>query len=220
MNRNILRGIVVLIVLLGIAGVFLLIDKDTETETVYNPPSEEEWQKIRQDLAAQKAQDAAKAQSPEENREKGHRHADGIWHAEPHKDLPVVQHPSTVYKPNGRFHDIDYSIFEKPEELIKRLGEILLHPEKYPFEVFDRAKQEDMILSAKISNGDYGEDTYQDKFEYREKLRELRNKTYADALLEKNGFSREMFRAMIRGEIPPAIVPIDPSILTDDGGDK
>ncbi len=86
MNRNILRGIVVLIVLLGIAGVFLLIDKDTETETVYNPPSEEEWQKIRQDLAAQKA---AKAQSPEGNREKGHRHADGTWHDAPH-DPAVV----------------------------------------------------------------------------------------------------------------------------------
>ncbi len=32
MNRNMIRGIIVLIVLLGIAGVFLLIDRDTHTE--------------------------------------------------------------------------------------------------------------------------------------------------------------------------------------------
>ena len=89
MNRNILRGIIVLIVLIGIAGVFLLIDKDTETETVYNPPSEEEWQKIRQDLAARKAQDAAEPQSQGENREIGHRHADGTWHEGAHE--PIAQ---------------------------------------------------------------------------------------------------------------------------------
>ncbi len=77
MNRNMVRGSIVLIVLIGIAIVFLLIDKDTETITVYNPPSEEVFQKkIRDDLAAK---DVVKPPPPGETEDSGYWHGDH-WH--------------------------------------------------------------------------------------------------------------------------------------------
>ena len=61
MKKQMYVGLGILRVLLGIATVFLLKDKDTEPGTVYNPPSDEVIQKIRDDLAAQKkAKEAAK----------------------------------------------------------------------------------------------------------------------------------------------------------------
>lgn len=85
MNRNMIGGIIVLVVLLGIAGVFLLIEKpDTEPKTVFNPPLEDDMQKVKDDLAAQKPQteklvvDAVKP-PPGESHETGYWH-DGHWH--------------------------------------------------------------------------------------------------------------------------------------------
>ncbi len=80
MNRNILRGIIVLIVLIGIAGVFLLIDKDTETETVYNPSSDEELDKIRDNQKVKKQPiTIADRQPPPGASPHGHWHGDE-WH--------------------------------------------------------------------------------------------------------------------------------------------
>ena len=97
MNRKMVRGIIVLIALVGIAGVFLLISHKTDTEpkTVYNLPSDEVMQKVRGDLAAQ---DAPK---PTPN---GHQHADGTWHEGEHE--PVTQ-PAPVQTYNGplTFHE-------------------------------------------------------------------------------------------------------------------
>ena len=74
MNRRIVGGIIVLIALVGIAGVFLLIGQKTDTEpkNVYNAPSEEVMQKVRDDLAAQEAAKPSPDETPN-----GHRHADG-----------------------------------------------------------------------------------------------------------------------------------------------
>lgn len=91
MNRKMLGGIIILVVLIGIAGVFLMIDRDTELKKVYNPPSEEVLQKIRDDLPVRKAQEASKPQLPEENRETGHWHADGTWHEGTHEAPGPVQ---------------------------------------------------------------------------------------------------------------------------------
>ena len=93
MNRKMVSGIIVLIALVGIASVFLLIGQntDTEPEKVYKPPSKEVMQKVSSDLAARKAQEAAKPQPPEEKTETGHRHADGTWHEGEHVSQPNVQ---------------------------------------------------------------------------------------------------------------------------------
>ncbi len=54
MNRKMVRGVIVLIALVGIAGFFLLIGRNTDTEPkkVYKVPSEEVLEKVRSDLAA------------------------------------------------------------------------------------------------------------------------------------------------------------------------
>ena len=74
MNRKMVRGIIVLIVLLGIVCVFLLIGQNTDTEPkkVYNEPSDEVIQKVGDDLAAQKAQNAVKPPPAGETFETGH----------------------------------------------------------------------------------------------------------------------------------------------------
>ena len=57
MKKQMIWGLAILMLLIGIAGVFLLIpqDTDTEPEKVFNPPSEEMLQNIRDKLAAQKS---------------------------------------------------------------------------------------------------------------------------------------------------------------------
>ena len=82
MNRNMIRGIIVLIVLLGIAGVFLLIDRDTHTEQRLK------LGQVTKDLLKKgtkqpATQEAAKPLPLEENPETGHRRDDGTWHPEP-----------------------------------------------------------------------------------------------------------------------------------------
>lgn len=99
MNKKMVGGIIVLIALLGIAGFFLLIGINTDTEPikVYKAPSEEVWQKIRDDLAARKAQEAAKPQSTVEKTETGHRHPDGTWHEGAH-DTPIAENADSDKK--------------------------------------------------------------------------------------------------------------------------
>jgi hypothetical protein len=98
MNKKILGGIIVLIALVGIAGVFLLIGRktDTESEKVYKAPSEEVMEKVRDGLTARKAQEAAKPQSPGEKTETGHRHDDGTWHEGEHVSQPNVRPTETA----------------------------------------------------------------------------------------------------------------------------
>ncbi len=90
MNKKMLGGIIVLIALVGIAGVFLLIGQKTDTESkkVYKAPSEEVLQKIRDDLAARKALEAAKPPPPGAS-PNGHWH-DGEWHDGEHETQPVL----------------------------------------------------------------------------------------------------------------------------------
>ena len=87
MNRKTVRRIIVFLGLVGVVGVFLLIKQntDTEPEKVYNEPSDEVMQKVRDD----KAQEAIKSPLPSETPETEHREANGISHAERHEQQKV-----------------------------------------------------------------------------------------------------------------------------------
>lgn len=65
----------------GGIGIVLLtqLHTDAEPKTVYNPPSAETLQNIRDKLATQKAQDTAKPPPPGETHETGYWHEDH-WH--------------------------------------------------------------------------------------------------------------------------------------------
>ena len=97
MNRRIVGGIIVLIALVGIAGVFLLIGQKTDTgpKKVFNAPSDEVMQKVRDDLAAQ---EAAK---PTPN---GHRHTDGTWHEGEHEPIAQLAPVSKMFTEPLTFH--------------------------------------------------------------------------------------------------------------------
>ncbi len=86
MNRKRIVGIVLLIVFIGIAGVFYLIQRNTDTEpdVVFEPPSDEVIEQVKEDIAERNAQDADKTTSPGENSETAHWHADGTWHGDEH----------------------------------------------------------------------------------------------------------------------------------------
>lgn len=93
MNKNMLGGTIVLMVLLGIAGVFLLIEQDTDTEPrlklgqatkdlLKNPPKQQ---------TAQEVSTADNEQNPLPQGERSgteNSHADGIGHDEPHASHP------------------------------------------------------------------------------------------------------------------------------------
>jgi hypothetical protein len=72
------------LVIFGGIGValFTQLTTDTEPKIVYNPPSEEILQNIREKSAAQEVRDTAK-QPPPGASPHGHWH-DGVWHDEPH----------------------------------------------------------------------------------------------------------------------------------------
>lgn len=96
MNRKRIGGLILLIVIVGIAGVFYLINRDThpESDVVFEPPSDEVIGQIQTDIAERNAQDADKTPSPGEKEETGHRHADGTWHEGAHDTTSET--PSTV----------------------------------------------------------------------------------------------------------------------------
>lgn len=141
MNRTIVRGLIILIALVGIAGVFLLIGQKTDTESVkvYNEPSEEILQKIRDDLAAQKTKEAAKSLPAKENPEKGDLHADGTWHEGEH-DTPVAENfdSDEKYKlPDDVFSD---AYTEKLKALVQTCVELYHLPQEIRTERgFDKA---------------------------------------------------------------------------------
>ncbi len=84
MRRKMYWGIAVLIVILFTVGVFLLTQRniDMEPDVVFEPPSPEVIQKIKDDIAERNAQEAAKPPPPGAS-PNGHWH-DGVWHNEPH----------------------------------------------------------------------------------------------------------------------------------------
>ena len=219
MTRRIHWGITALIILVIAAGGFMYWQWSQVQQLREQLAQDEKM--LEENDKVQHAAVTTDEKPPDERGYKWVRHNDH-WDKVPltgadQKPDPVQQ-PVTTYKNNDEYVDIDYSVFDKPEELIARIGEIKLNREKYSREEYDRASQENLILLDKLSNGYYG------KGEYRDKLEELRNKTYGDALLKRGfGITREELRAMIRGEIPPLVVPIDPAIVEDaanKGGSK
>ena len=96
MRRKLYWGIAVLIVILFTAGVFLLTQRniDMEPDVVFEPPSPEVIQRIKDDLAERHAQDAAKPPPPGAS-PNGHWH-DGVWHDEPHDTPAQVQRAQPV----------------------------------------------------------------------------------------------------------------------------
>ena len=103
MKRKMLRGLVVLILLLITAGVFLLTQRDTDTEPniVFDPPSDEVIKRIPADIAERNAQaettDAVKPPPPGKTFEGGgHWHGDE-WHDAPHIKKRVV--PDVIPEP-------------------------------------------------------------------------------------------------------------------------
>lgn len=102
------------IVIFGGIGVvlFIQLNTDTEPETVFNPPSAETLQNIRDKLAAQKAQEADgtnKPPPPGETHETGHWHGDHWHRTAPNTDqrqigngVPASPLPSTTENPKRR----------------------------------------------------------------------------------------------------------------------
>jgi len=128
-----------------------------------------------------------------------------------------VQQPMNTYKNNGEYIEIDYSVFDgDPKELIRKHSEIRLNRGKYSPEEYDRTGQEAMILFDKIREGYYGTG------EYQKELEQFADEVYWDPVLKTRGLSVVKLQQMIRGEIPPRVVPIDPAVLDTaiDGGDK
>lgn len=80
----------VLIIFGGIGVVlFTQLNTDTKPETVYNPPSEETLQNIRDKLAAQKAQETDTTKRPPPP---GETHETGHWHGDHwHRTAPSLQ---------------------------------------------------------------------------------------------------------------------------------
>lgn len=92
MNKRLIGVIIVLAVIITSVSMFILLRNGPDTEPIVkiNPPTAKDLQKIEQkikdDLAAQKA---AKQQLSQKT---GHRHADGTWHTDPHG---TVEHSTT-----------------------------------------------------------------------------------------------------------------------------
>jgi hypothetical protein len=217
MTRRTYWGVAALIILVIAAGGFIYYQWSEVQQLKEEVAQDKKWLEEENKPVAETPIDYTKPPPGKTFANGGHWH-NGEWHDEPHAPVAVeTAHKSlTTYKNNGEYVDIDYSVFDKPEELIARIGEIKLNREKYSQYEYDKASQEAMIFSRKLLDGYYGKD------EYFEKLWELKNKTYGDALLKRGfGISREELRAMIRGEIPLLVVPIDPAVLDKvDGGNK
>ncbi|MDE0314094.1 MAG: hypothetical protein OXM61_04265 [Candidatus Poribacteria bacterium] len=115
MNKKMVGGIIVLIALVGFVGVFLLISRDTDTDTkkVYKAPSEEVLEKVSGDLTAQKAQDTAKPPPPGETHETGYWHGDH-WHR---YDETNEQHGKVVTPPVTASQKAEWEKFWKDQGL-------------------------------------------------------------------------------------------------------
>ncbi len=119
------------------------------------------------------------------------------------KSETVDRSPVASKNNSGYVEITDYSFLDNPEVAIRRQAEIILNRDKYSHYEYAVAIEEDRILSRKILDGYYG------KGEYYENLSKFRDETLVNPRLAKQGLSIEMFRSMIRGEIPPMVIPMD-----------
>ena len=207
MNKKLYWGLGVLFGLIIGGFVFLLVQQKAELA------------KLKEDFALP-TEKVAENENNQKTPQNGHWHGDE-WHDEPHEPIiegsaPVKRVSSAAYQNNGTYIDVDYSFLDNPEEAIRRHAEIKLNPENYSRLEYDTASQEALILIRKISDGYYGSG------EYRDQLRKFRQEVYADPVLAKRGLSVDKLRKMVRGEIPPMIIPIDPIEFSDavNGGES
>ena len=206
MRKKMYWGLVSLILIIGVVGVYFMLqpEPDPEPEKKFIAPSEADIEKARE------ARQPPPGASPN-----GHWH-NGEWHEEPHivEDYKPTQPPSTVEKNNGNYVDIDFSVFDNPKELTRKHAEILLNPEKHSIAEVDRAFQESLLFNEEIKK----------RFgigEYYNEIGEYRDKVLTDPFLKKQGTSLAEIKAEVRGEIPPKIIPPHQFVLPEiDGGDK
>ena len=202
MKRRMYWGVAILILLLIGVSVFLLSrTTETEPEEVYNPLTPSEKEQVDRNI--QDAIEKSKQNQPlivEEPISDSIESQDVQVSEVP--DKKAQQNDNTDIKPRN-YVEIDYSILDNPEETIRRHAEIMLNRDKYSYNEYFKAAQEDSFLSTKILDGYYG------KGEYFEHLRKFRKEILVNPLLAKQGLSIEMFQSMIKGEIPPMVIPLD-----------
>ena len=204
MRKKMYWGIAFLILIIGVVGVYFMLQPEPEPEKRYILPSEVDLEQAKETK-----------QPPLDASPNGHQHGDE-WHDEPHivDDNKPTQPPSTVEKNNGNYVDIDFSVFDNPKELTRKHAEILLNPEKYSIAEVDRAFQESLLFKEEIKKR-FGTGEYYDE------INEYRDKVYVDPFLKKQGTSLAEIKAEVRGEIPPKIIPPHQFVLPEiDGGDK
>ena len=222
MKKKMIWGLATLLLLLGIAAVFIFLDQNAELQQLEQETADSIKQlEERNNPQVVDVSDTQKPPPPDDGREY-------VWHGnhwDPVEALhapivegsaPVKRVPSTPYQNNGKYIDVDYSFLDNPEEAIRRHAEIKLNPENYSRLEYDTVSQEASILIRKIADGYYGYG------EYRDQLRKFRQEVYADPVLAKRGLSVDKLRKMVRGEIPPMIIPIDPIEFSDavNGGES
>lgn len=202
MKRRMYWGVAFLILLLIGVSVFLLSrTTETEPEEVYNPLTPSEKEQVDRNI--QDAIEKSKQNQPlivEEPISDSTESQDVQVSEVP--DKKAQQNDNTDIKPRNYF-EIDYSMLDNPEEAIRRQAEILLNPDKYSLYEYSKASQEASILSRKILDGYYGDG------EYFENLWEFRKEILVNPRLAKQGLSIEIFQSMIKGEIPPMVIPVD-----------
>lgn len=213
MKRRMYWGVVILILLLIGVSVFLLSrTTETEHEEVYNPLTPSEKEQVDRNI--QDAIEKSKQNQPPIVEEP-------ISDPIEHRDVQVSEVPDKKAQQNNitnikprNYVEIDYSFLDNPEKAIRRIAEIMLNPDKYSHNEYTKAFQEDCILSRKMLDGYYG------KGEYYENLSEFRDEILVNPRLAKQGLSIEMLDSMIKGEIPPMSIPIDPIYLDTNGDIK
>ncbi len=204
MKRRMYWGVAILILLLIGVSVFLLSrTTETEPEEVYNPlkPSEKE----QVDRNIQDAIEKSKQNQPpivEDPISNPIEPQDVQASEEAHKSQQ--KNDNTNIGQRNYIIIEDYSFLDNPEEAIRRQAEILLNPDKYSQYEIEKTHQESRILARKMLDGYYG------KGEYYENLWEFRKEILVNPRLAKQGLSVEMFHAMMKGEIPPIGIPMDP----------
>ncbi len=201
MKRRMYWGVAILILLLGIAAVFVIIPKLAENSELNKQLKE-----------AEELADQIEQRKIDENKRQSEVNISEMPISDPieSQDVQVSEVPdkraqqndNTDIKPRN-YVEIDHSILDNPEETTRRHAEIMLNRDKYSYNEYFKAAQEDIFLSRKILDGYYGNG------EYFENLWEFRKEILVDPLLAKQGLSIEMFQSMIKGEIPPMVIPVD-----------
>lgn len=201
MKRRMYWGVAILILLLIGVSVFLLSrTTETEPEEVYNPLKPSEKKQVDRNI-----QDAIEKSKQNQAPIAEGTKSDPIEHQvseEAHKSQQKNDNTNSGQRNYVKIED--YSFLDNPEEAIRRQAEILLNPDKYSQYEIEKTHQESRILARKMLDGYYG------KGEYYENLWEFRKEILVNPRLAKQGLSVEMFEAIMKGEIPPIGIPMDP----------